>query len=181
MWQLWDLGLLFNYLYNSKTCGNILNTKYEFNLYLQPSFETMLTNDSQTKLEICAHIHRILCKVPLFLSNCNKDLTNYTRYCPHFPDYLFFHCIQCTIHSFTLLYIQYVQKVHILWGWNITVGLIIPVGLPCFTLQSTGNPVELFRSMYRWHNQLVALGKQAEGQIIKNGCNAWSQNCSLSW
>lgn len=63
-------------------------------------------------------------------------------------------------------------------SWNIAIGLIISVALPCFTLNSDGNPVKLFRSMRRWQNQLGALGKQDEGQLVKNGCNAWSQNHS---
>jgi hypothetical protein len=39
------VGLMpFVYLCNNKACGNILDIKYEFNFYLQLSFETMLTN-----------------------------------------------------------------------------------------------------------------------------------------
>ena len=37
-------------------------------------------------------------------------------------------------------------------------------------LKSVGNPIELFRSMYRWHDLLVDLGKLADGQLVANEC-----------
>jgi len=69
------VGLMpFVYLCNNKACGNILGIKYEFNFYLQLSFETMLTNKwfINHTWDVCTNTYRLLCKVPLFWSNCNK-------------------------------------------------------------------------------------------------------------
>jgi hypothetical protein len=43
-------------------------------------------------------------------------------------------------------------------------------------LKSVGNPVELFKSMCRWHDQLVALAKGLEGQLVENEFNTRSQD-----
>jgi hypothetical protein len=44
-------------------------------------------------------------------------------------------------------------------------------------MKSVGNPAELFTSMYRWCDQLIALGKRVEGQLVENGLNEGPQNC----
>jgi hypothetical protein len=53
----------------------------------------------------------------------------------------------------------------------------MPVSPPCFTLKSVGNPVELFRSMCRWQDQLVALGKRVASRLLESEFNTRSQNC----
>jgi hypothetical protein len=52
----------------------------------------------------------------------------------------------------------------------------VPLSLPCFALKRVGNPVERFRGLCRWHDQLVSLGKLVERQLVDNGFMSRSQN-----